>query len=143
MNLTPDSPFYPLGPSLVILETPNTLAFFDRYPVSEGHALVVPCSPVLSLYELDDHTQAEVWDTVRQVRAILEERFHPAGFNIGINDGRAAGQTVPHAHVHIIPRNAGDVPDPRGGIRWVIPNKAVYWKDAGSDTPARPDFRIK
>ncbi len=97
------------------------------FPVSVGHALVVPCIPVLSIFELDESMQAELWDTVRRVRGILEERFHPAGFNIGVNDGPAAGQTVPHAHVHVIPRYAGDVPDPRGGIRWVIPEKARYW----------------
>ena len=127
MSLSKDSPFYPIEPDRVILQSPNCLAFFDRYPVSEGHALVVPCQPVISLYELDEVFQAEVWDTVRRVRDILEERFHPAGFNIGINDGRAAGQTIPHAHIHIIPRYSGDVPDPRGGIRWVIPHKARYW----------------
>jgi len=61
------------------------------------------------------------------VREILIERFRPDGFNIGINDGAAAGQTVPHAHMHIIPRYLNDVPDPRGGIRWIIPAKARYW----------------
>ena len=101
--------------------------FFDRYPVNEGHALVIPAQPVASLFDLDAATQVEIWDTVRQVREILTARYHPAGFNIGINDGRAAGQTIVHAHVHIIPRHAGDVDDPRGGIRWVIPGKAKYW----------------
>ena len=129
MGLAKDSPFFPVEAGRVILEGPNCLAFFDRYPVSEGHALVVPHRPVLSLYELDAPMQAEIWDTVRRVRDMLEDRFIPAGFNIGVNDGRAAGQTVPHAHVHVIPRYAGDVPDPRGGIRWVIPGKAKYWKD--------------
>ena len=128
MSLAKDSPFYPIEPDRVILEGANCLAFFDRYPVSEGHALVIPHRPVLSLYELDEKMQAELWDTVRRVRAILDERFHPAGFNIGVNDGHAAGQTIPHAHIHVIPRYAGDVPDPRGGIRWVIPEKARYWK---------------
>lgn len=128
MKLAKDSPFFPVAADRVILEGANCLAFFDRYPVSQGHALVVPDRPVLSLYELDEHMQAEIWDTVRRVREILEERFNPAGFNIGVNDGRAAGQTVPHAHVHVIPRYAGDVFDPRGGIRWVIPERARYWK---------------
>lgn len=128
MGMARDSPFFPVEADRVILEGANCLAFFDRYPVSEGHALVVPFGPVLSLYELDEQMQAEIWDTVRRVRDILEERFNPAGFNIGVNDGRAAGQTVSHAHVHVIPRYAGDVADPRGGIRWVIPEKARYWK---------------
>jgi diadenosine tetraphosphate (Ap4A) HIT family hydrolase len=61
---------------------------------------------------------------------LLSQQLSPAGFNIGINDGEAAGQTVPHAHVHIIPRFPGDVPDPRGGVRWVIPDNAVYWENS-------------
>lgn len=127
MGLPSDSPFFPIRGDQIILEGRNCLAFFDRFPVSVGHALVVPLVPVASLFELDAPVQAEIWDTVRQVREILDARFQPAGFNIGVNDGRAAGQTVPHAHVHVIPRYAGDVPDPRGGIRWVIPEKARYW----------------
>lgn len=126
MNLSASSPFHPIDRARIILETGQCVAFFDRYPVSKGHALVVPHRPVNSLYELDAHLQAEIWDAVRRVRDILEERFNPAGFNIGVNDGPAAGQTVPHAHVHVIPRYVGDVPDPRGGIRWVIPEKARY-----------------
>ncbi len=126
--LSEESPFHPVDAERVILETPTAVAFYDGYPLSEGHALVVPRFPVASLYELDPDMQAAVWETVRQVREILEERYHPAGFNIGINDGEAAGQTIAHAHIHIIPRYRGDVPDPRGGIRWVIPEKAKYWE---------------
>jgi diadenosine tetraphosphate (Ap4A) HIT family hydrolase len=127
MGLAKDSPFNPIEASRVILDGPNCLAFFDRYPVSEGHALVVPVRPVPSLYDLDPQVQAEVWDMVRRVRGFLEARNQPAGFNIGVNDGRAAGQTIAHAHVHVIARYVGDVPDPRGGIRWVMPGKAKYW----------------
>ena len=61
------------------------------------------------------------------MREILAARFHPDGFNIGLNDGPAAGQTIAHAHIHVIPRYRGDVADPRGGIRWVLPDKAKYW----------------
>ena len=127
MNLSASSPFYPVDPARIILETDHCLAFLDKHPVSEGHTLVLPLRPVASLYELDDPTHAEIWRAVCRVRAILVERFHPAGFTIGVNDGQAAGQTVAHAHVHVIPRYAGDAPDPRGGIRWVQPDKAKYW----------------
>jgi diadenosine tetraphosphate (Ap4A) HIT family hydrolase len=127
MGLPKDSPFYPIPADRVILETPNGLGFFDAYPVSRGHALIVPLRPVLSIYELDELLQAELWETVRRIREILAEKFSPDGFNVGINDGRAAGQTVPHAHIHLIPRYRGNVPDPRGGVRWVIPEKAKYW----------------
>jgi len=119
-----DSPFSPVSQDQVVLETANCVAFLDRYPVSGGHTLVVPKRVVGSLYDLSPALQAEVWDAVRQVRSILLERLHPDGFNVGVNDGRAAGQTVPHAHVHVIPRYNRDVPDPRGGIRGVIPRKA-------------------
>lgn len=66
-----------------------------------------------------------------EAKAAAEVEFSPAGFNIGINDGAAAGQTVPHLHIHLIPRFAGDLPDPRGGVRWVIPAKADYWSQRG------------
>ena len=89
--------------------------------------MVIPLQPVVSIFELDELMQAELWDAVRRVRDILEDRHSPEGFNIGVNDGRAAGQTIPHAHIHVIPRYKGDVPDPRGGVRWVIPEKAKYW----------------
>ena len=60
-------------------------------------------------------------------KAALDAEFHPAGYNVGINDGAAAGQTVAHLHMHLIPRYAGDQPDPRGGVRWILPDKAKYW----------------
>ena len=127
MRLSEKSPFYPLEPERIILEGENCIAFYDRYPVNEGHSLVIPCKPVVSLYELEENIQAELWDMVRQVRTILKEKFNPDGFNIGINDGASAGQTMPHTHIHLIPRYKGDIADPRGGIRWIIPKKAKYW----------------
>ena len=66
-------------------------------------------------------------DLVVSAQALLQREYAPAGYNIGINDGASAGQTVPHLHIHLIPRFAGDVPDPRGGVRWVMPDKAKYW----------------
>ena len=71
--------------------------------------------------------KAMLWSLVAEVRDILIKRFNPDGFNIGLNDGDAAGQTIDHAHIHIIPRRRGDVKDPRGGVRWVIPEKVKYW----------------
>ena len=68
-----------------------------------------------------------MWEFVARVREDLKIRLRVDAFNIGLNDGRAAGQTVMHAHIHVVPRRDGDVPDPRGGIRWVIPEKADYW----------------
>ena len=127
MGLAEDSPFFPIAKDAVIVENPDCVAFFDRYPVSRGHALVVPNRVVGSIFDLDARVQAEIWETVGRVRDILTEMFNPDGFNIGVNDGKAAGQTVAHTHVHVIPRYIGDVGDPRGGIRWVIPEKTRYW----------------
>jgi diadenosine tetraphosphate (Ap4A) HIT family hydrolase len=104
------------------------VAIRDAYPVSEGHTLVVPSRHVTTIYELPATEQSIIWELVSEVRTRLLSDLRPDGFNIGLTDGMAAGQTVMHAHVHVIPRWNGDVSDPRGGIRWVIPNKASYWK---------------
>jgi diadenosine tetraphosphate (Ap4A) HIT family hydrolase len=68
-----------------------------------------------------------VFDLTRGLQKLLAALHQPDGFNIGVNVGAAAGQTVGHVHLHLIPRYAGDVPDPRGGVRWIIPAKAQYW----------------
>ena len=107
------------------------LAVLDGFPVSPGHTLVVPRRHVARVFDLDADEHSAIWAMVAEVRSGLAERLRPEGFNIGLNDGLAAGQTVMHAHVHVIPRFDGDVADPRGGIRWVIPTKAAYWKDKG------------
>lgn len=103
------------------------LAFFDGYPITEGHALVIPQRHVASIFDLPAVEQAGLWRLVGQVRDELRAKLGPDAFNIGINDGIAAGQTVPHAHIHVIPRRTGDVADPRGGVRWIVPGKAKYW----------------
>ncbi len=81
-----------------------------------------------SLFDLDEGALQDVWALVGRVRARLMATEGVEGVNIGVNDGEAAGQTVPHAHVHIIPRRREDVPDPRGGVRWVVPGRAAYWE---------------
>jgi diadenosine tetraphosphate (Ap4A) HIT family hydrolase len=120
-------PFCNLPPERVFLESKTTLAFFDGYPVTEGHALLIPKRHVASIFELPPEELAALWAQVAVVRKLLKERYDPDAFNIGVNDGAAAGQTVPHAHIHVIPRCNGDAPDPRGGIRWIMPDKAKYW----------------
>ncbi len=101
----------------------------DSFPVAEGHSLVVPRGHVASIHDLSGDQQGELWRLVGMVREHLLEKLSPAGFTIGVNDGVAAGQTVDHGHIHVIPRFEGDVPDPRGGIRWVLPEKAAYWEE--------------
>jgi diadenosine tetraphosphate (Ap4A) HIT family hydrolase len=101
----------------------------DAYPISQGHALVIPRQHTVSLFQLPIDTQAALWQLVSEARRRIDEELRPDGFNVGVNDGEAAGQTVMHAHIHVIPRWTDDVADPRGGIRWVIPEKARYWGD--------------
>ena len=123
-----ECPFCTIADESVVLTSEQAFAIHDGYPVSPGHTLVIPRQHVATLFELPRHEQLALWDLVERVRERLVEEHHPDGFNIGLNDGIAAGQTVPHVHIHVIPRYDGDVPDPRGGIRWVIPDKAQYWE---------------
>lgn len=127
MSLPESSPFHPLDPSRVVYEDEHAIAFYDGFPVSPGHTLVVSRQVTVSIFDLADVHLAALWQAVAIVREILLQKHHPDAINIGINDGPAAGQTIDHAHIHLIPRYAGDVPDPRGGVRWIFPEKARYW----------------
>ena len=126
MNQT-GCPFCHLEKSRILLENDFAVAFPDGFPIAEGHTLVVPKRHVASLFDLHEEEQTAIWMLVALVRGKLMDEQKPDGFNIGINDGPAAGQTVMHAHVHVIPRRAGDSDDPRGGVRWILPKKAQYW----------------
>jgi len=101
----------------------------DAFPVSPGHTLVVPVRHEPDLFELGEAEVRAVWAEVGAVQRDLGRSHRPDGFNVGVNVSPAAGQTVPHAHVHVIPRYRGDVADPRGGIRWVLPERAAYWDE--------------
>lgn len=125
-----DCPFCRPAAGRVRRETAHAQALLDGFPVTPGHTLVVPRRHVASLFELTETERAAVWALVAEVRAALVAEFQPDGFTVGLNDGPAAGQTVPHAHVHVIPRRTGDVPDPRGGVRRVRPERAAYWEGA-------------
>jgi diadenosine tetraphosphate (Ap4A) HIT family hydrolase len=103
-------------------------AFFDATPLSPGHTLVVPRRHESDFFLLTEAEESALWRIVRTVHGQLETQYAPHGYNVGVNIGRAGGQTVEHVHVHLIPRYHGDVDDPRGGIRWIIPAKARYWK---------------
>ena len=122
-------PFCSLRGDAILAESSHCVAIRDVYPVAAGHALVLPRRHVASVFQLDPDEWTDLWALVRHVREMLGDEGAAPAANVGVNDGGAAGQTVPHAHVHIIPRTPGDVADPRGGIRWVIPEKARYWSD--------------
>ncbi len=110
----------------ILTESATAYAIFDKYPVSPGHALIIPKKHVSDYFKLSMHTKTALWIMVERVKDLLKDRFDPDGFNVGINIGEAAGQTIPHVHIHLIPRYQGDVANPRGGIRHVIPGKGIY-----------------
>jgi diadenosine tetraphosphate (Ap4A) HIT family hydrolase len=103
------------------------VAILAGFPVSPGHALIVPRRHEPDFFSLTGEEQAAVVALVNPVRAALDKEFGPDGYNLGVNNGKAAGQTILHTHLHVIPRYAGDVAEPRGGVRWVLPETARYW----------------
>lgn len=110
----------------IIASSALSLAFFDGFPVSPGHTLIIPKRHVASFFDLTQDERKDLFDMADEVKRILDERFHPDGYNIGVNVGEAAGQSIFHVHLHLIPRYSGDVPNPRGGVRGVIPQKQNY-----------------
>ncbi len=109
-------------------------AFFvvrDRFPVSEGHSLIIAHrQDAVTYFDLSSDEKQELLQLVEQVKAGLESELSPDGYNIGMNCGAAAGQTVMQFHCHIIPRFDGDMDDPRGGVRLCVPRKGNYLRDA-------------
>ncbi|MDD6828902.1 MAG: HIT family protein [Bacteroidales bacterium] len=110
----------------IIASSLLSVAFYDGFPVSPGHALIIPKRHVSSFFDLSKEERQDLLNLADSVKRILEERYHPDGYNIGINVGEAAGQSIFHVHMHLIPRYQGDVPSPRGGVRGVIPTKQNY-----------------
>lgn len=121
-------PFCPPPADRIVARNELAAAFSDGFPVSPGHTLVIPKRHVMSLSELTGDEVSALWSLLVESRALLDATFKPDGYNVGVNDGHAAGQTVMHVHVHLIPRFNGDRADPRGGVRWVLPDKASYWR---------------
>ena len=110
----------------LIVETATVFSFYDKFPVSKGHSLIVPKRLVSNYFDLTLKEQTACWIVANKVKNILQEKYNPDGFNVGININEDAGQTISHCHIHIIPRYKGDVENPRGGIRGVIPSKKEY-----------------
>lgn len=123
----PDCPFCnPDSDRELIVESATAYAMFDKFPVNDGHALIIPKRHCADYFELTFKEQSACIFMLNKVKEILVKQFNPDGFNVGINVGNIAGQTVNHVHIHLIPRYNGDVEDPRGGVRGVIPNKQKY-----------------
>ncbi len=103
------------------------LAIRDHFPISPGHTLLLPRRHIVSLFDLNILEWVELGQLLTEVRTGLLAELQPQGFNIGVNDGAVAGQTITHFHLHLIPRYPADQRDPRGGVRWIFPDKAKYW----------------
>lgn len=112
----------------LIFESATVYAMYDKFPVNKGHALVIPKKHVSNYFDLTFREQSACWYILNKVKKIVSEKFNPDGFNIGINVNPSAGQTISHVHIHLIPRYKGDVQNPIGGIRNVIPEKGDYTK---------------
>ncbi len=119
-------PFCEMDVKRVALTAATCVALRDAFPVNPGHTLVVPRRHFASWFDASPQERLALVEMVDRVKAALDQEFHSDGYNIGINVGTAAGQTVDHLHIHVIPRFGGDVDDPTGGVRFVIPERGNY-----------------
>jgi diadenosine tetraphosphate (Ap4A) HIT family hydrolase len=110
----------------VIAETELAYARWDNFPASKGHAEVVPKRHVESYFDLTDDELLATYELTKQVKDIIDAKYHPDAYNVGVNDGEPAGRTIHHCHIHLIPRYVDDVKSPRGGIRNIIPGMGNY-----------------
>jgi ATP adenylyltransferase len=110
----------------LIAESASVYVIYDKYPVGKGHALIIPKRHVENYFDLSLREQAALFFVLNHIKIHLQNLFKPDGFNVGINIGEKAGQTIPHVHIHLIPRYSGDVDNPEGGVRGVIPEKRMY-----------------
>ena len=125
--LDPDPcPFCAMASERVLEANGGAFVVLDAFPVSPGHSLVITRRHVGDIFDLTATEVGDVLELVRSTRDRIDQTLHPAGYNVGVNVGQYAGQTVMHAHVHVIPRYPGDSDDPTGGVRSVIPGKARY-----------------
>lgn len=110
----------------IIYENDACVAVYDKYPVNPGHVLVIPKRHIETCFDLKPYEVERMYYAAMKAKEEIEKKFSPDGYNIGFNCGESGGQTINHCHMHIIPRYKGDVENPRGGIRGVIPNKKEY-----------------
>lgn len=125
MDQIKDCPFCNIERKIII-ESEFSFSIFDAFPVSKGHALIIPKRHHSSYFGLTLEEQNDCIALLNKVKSLLQEKFNPDGYNVGINISEAGGQTIPHAHIHLIPRYLGDVEKPKGGVRGVIPKKREY-----------------
>lgn len=119
-------PFCHIPQDKFVEETELVYAKRDIYPVNNGHTLIIPKRHIATFFEATAEEKLELINTLGKAKKAIQDIFNPDGFNIGINEGLASGQTVMHLHIHLIPRYNGDVEDPQGGVRGCIPEKQKY-----------------
>ena len=110
----------------IVLENELAVAFYDSFPVSNGHTLIIPKRHVETYFDLSPEEMSAIFDLSQKMRDLLEKRYKPDGFNVGFNVGECGGQSVMHCHMHVIPRYRGDQENPRGGIRKIVKNTTQY-----------------
>lgn len=109
-----------------ILENELAYAIYDKYPVGKGHMLFIPKRHVKDFFDITKEEREAIFELIDEGKKLLDEKYSPDSYNVGINCGEHAGQTIMHVHVHLIPRYIGDMKDPTGGVRGVIPYKMKY-----------------
>lgn len=119
-------PFCYPTPTEIVLSNDLAFARFDEFPVNPGHILIIPKRHVASFFDATQEEQQAMNDLLAEGKQLLDKEYAPDGYNVGINIGEAAGQTVFHVHMHLIPRYVGDVDNPRGGVRGIIAAKRIY-----------------
>ena len=119
-------PFCHVRKEDVVLRNDLCFALWDRHPASKGHVLIIPFRHLPSYFDTTHNEKLALIGMIEKCRMLTEKQFQPDGYNIGVNIGESAGQTIMHLHIHMIPRYLGDIADPRGGVRGAIPDKRIY-----------------
>ena len=119
-------PFCNVSKNQIIAKNSLCFAIFDKYPVNKGHILIIPFRHFSNFFDATIEEKISILELLEICKKILDEKYKPDGFNIGVNVGKYAGQTIFHLHVHLIPRYKGDIENPTGGVRGVIPEKRIY-----------------
>jgi diadenosine tetraphosphate (Ap4A) HIT family hydrolase len=112
--------------SEIILESEKFAAISDARPITKGHTVVVPKKHIISFFDVADEDTCDLHIFLKEVKKILDENHSPDGYNIGVNDGKAAGRSIDHLHIHLIPRYMGDVSEPKGGVRHILGRNNSY-----------------
>jgi len=122
-----------------IVDNQYFFARYDNFPLNDGHCEIIPKEHIVSFFDLTSEQIKSFYSLITAVKEIIDKKFNPDGYNIGVNDGKAAGRTQDHLHIHLIPRYIGDVENPRGGIRHIIPSRADYIP-AMEKMPSKQDY---